>query len=290
MDIVVALVAAAVASAFLFGAALWFSRRAKRAEAALAEKTRDCANLAEVLDGAAEAIVVIDEQAAIWRFNRAAERMFGYGAEEMIGSSLERLMTERARASHADYLAKHGVTAMVEAARQRTVHKGVRKRGDTFSFELAMSEWRDGARRMFTGVLRDVTERELAADAAGEANARAAALFEAMDEPLVVFGVGAGGDFVLDQINRAAEEATGWSRYAVTGSAPEALVPGDSRALKRVLLECLSSRGPISADLQLKFGDAPAQVRVTLTPLPDKSGEIDRLLGRLHLGEATARG
>jgi PAS domain S-box-containing protein len=170
-----------------------------------------------IIDAAGEAVIVIDDQATITTFNRAAERMFGYTAAEMIGTSLERLMTDGGRQAHAAYLAKYGVTAMVEAARLRTVHKGLRKRGDVFPFELTMSEWRDGDRRMFTGVMRDVTERERTADALRESQARFAALFESSGEPLFVFELAGDGGFVMEWMNRAAEELTGFSRFALKG-------------------------------------------------------------------------
>jgi PAS domain S-box-containing protein len=156
------------------------------------------------IDGAGEAIMVIDDQATILTFNRAAERMFGYSAEEMIGTSLERLMTEGGRRAHAAYLAKNGVTAMVEAARMRVVHKGVRKRGDVFPFELTMTEWLDDGHRVFTGVMRDVTDHERAADALRESHARFVGVFENSAQPLFIFALSGGGEFVLETMNEAA--------------------------------------------------------------------------------------
>jgi len=173
---------AVAALAVALGAALHAALEARRALAAAAEAARDAQRraeaLAELVDGAGEGVIVIDDQAVIHTFNRAAERIFGYAAAEMIGTSLERLMTEGARKAHAAYLAQTGVTAMVEAARLRTVHRGVRKRGEVFPFELVASEWSDNGRRMFTGVVRDVTERERTADEAREAEARFTELFE----------------------------------------------------------------------------------------------------------------
>ena len=107
--------AAVVVLALGLAAALYAELAARRAlaeaEAAAEPLRRRGDALAEVVDGAGEAVIVIDDQATITTFNRAAERMFGYKAHEMIGTSLERLMTEGARKAHAAYLAETGVTA-----------------------------------------------------------------------------------------------------------------------------------------------------------------------------------
>jgi PAS domain S-box-containing protein len=232
-----------------------------------------------IIDAAGEAVIVIDDQATITTFNRAAERMFGYTAAEMIGTSLERLMTDGGRQAHAAYLAKYGVTAMVEAARLRTVHKGLRKRGDVFPFELTMSEWRDGDRRMFTGVMRDVTERERTADALRESQARFAALFESSGEPLFVFELAGDGGFVMESMNRAAEELTGFSRFALKGGAPDELAaPDDARSLRRALLRCLDSPSGVTEEVRLQTLAGTRSFRLGLTAMRDASGEIRRVL------------
>lgn len=236
---------------------------------------------AQVIDGAGEAIIVIDDQATIFTFNRAAERMFGYQADEMIGSSLERLMTDGGRKAHSAYMAKIGVTAMVEAARLRTLHKGVRKRGDAFTFELHMTEWSDAGRRMFTGVIRDVSERENAADAARDANSRVTALFEASRDPLFVFTQSGDGGFSLEQMNAAAETCTGLSRFAAVGWPPEKLSgPGERRGLKHGLLECLSSGAELETDARLPSADGGVPARLTFTPMGDARAETRRVLVR----------
>jgi PAS domain S-box-containing protein len=278
-------IAAFVAFAAAAGLALHAARRdhpkLAAARQAGADLEHELAGLAEVIDGAGEAIVVVDDQATIVTFNRAAERMFGYSAAEMIGTSLERLMTEGGRKAHAAYLAQTGVTAMVEAARLRTVQKGVRRRGDVFSFELVMTEWSDDGRRMFTGLLRDVTNRERTADDLRDANGRFTELFDAVADPLLVFSLGGDGGFALETMNRAAEAFTGASRYAATGWTPDRLGKDEGRALKRALLECLSSAGPVSADVALLIDGRARTASLDLAPLRSGTGEIHAVLVRI---------
>jgi PAS domain S-box-containing protein len=268
---------AVLAGLILVGFVSWLFQASSRREAAQLQESE--ARQRAIIDAAGEVVIVIDDQATITTFNRAAERMFGYAAAEMIGTSLEQLMTDGGRQAHAAYLAKYGVTAMVEAARLRTVHKGVRKRGDVFPFELTMSEWRDGDRRMFTGVMRDVTERERTADALRESQARFAALFESSGEPLFVFELAGDGGFVMEAMNRVAEERTGFSRFALKGCPPDELAaPEDARTLRRMLLRCLDAPSGVTEEVRLQTLAGPHSFRLVLTPMRDASGEIRRVL------------
>lgn len=276
-----ALAAATIGGALALDSGSAAHDRLVEAEARLEELERLAAANSEVVQGAGEALIVIDDQASIVTFNRAAERMFGYSAAEMIGTSLERLMTEGARQAHAAYLAETGVTAMVEAARLRTVHKGVRKRGDVFTFELMMTEWSDQGRRMFTGLMRDVTSRERTADALRDAQARFNELFEAVGEPMFVFVLGADGGFVLDSMNRAAEEMVGVSRFATVGWTPDQLGKDEGRPLKRALLGALAGREPVEAEVPLMFKGKVRTAALSLSPMRDGAGEIHRILVRL---------
>lgn len=243
-----------------------------------------------IIDEAGDAILVIDDQAIIRTFNRAAQRMFGYSAEEVIGTSLERLMTEGGRRAHAAYLAEHGVTAMVEAARLRSVHKGVRKRGGVFPFELTMTEWMDGDRRMFTGIMRDVTDQVHAADALRESKARFTGLFENTAQPLFIFALSGAGDFVLETMNEAAETFVGISRYGAVGKSPDELVGDEARELKRALLECMSTASAVASRIRVPRQGECALLPVVFTPLRNGTGEIRAVLATGHVAAAGPSG
>lgn len=281
--VLLALVCTLAAAAFA-----WESWR--RARDALRALDRSEGWHRSTVDGAGDAILVIDDQAVIRTFNRAAERMFGYSAGEVIGTSLERLMTDGGRRAHAAYLAEHGVTAMVEAARLRSVHKGVRKRGGVFPFELTMTEWLDGDRRMFTGIMRDVTDQVHAADALRESNARFAGLFESREQPLFIFALSGAGDFVLETMNEAAEAFVGASRYAAVGKGLDDLIGHDARELKRSLLECMSTAATVSNTIRVPRHGESALLPVTFTPLRSGSGEIRAVLATGHVNASASAG
>ncbi|WP_018232255.1 sensor histidine kinase [Thioalkalivibrio thiocyanodenitrificans] len=118
--------------------------------------------LRAVVDTAADGIVTIDTQGRIESFNRAAERLFGYPAAEVIGGNVSRLMPEPECSRHDGYLRRYldtGEARIIGSGREVTA---LRKDGSTIPISLAVSEVRLGARRLFTGILHDLTERKRA--------------------------------------------------------------------------------------------------------------------------------
>jgi len=116
--------------------------------------------LRAVLDTAVDGIVLIDSSGTIETFNRAAQRIFGYEADEVIGRNVKMLMPEPFHSEHDSYVSNYlrtGKEKIIGIGREAV---GLRKDGTIFPIELAVSEVRLGDRRMFTGIVRDITERK----------------------------------------------------------------------------------------------------------------------------------
>ena len=119
--------------------------------------------LAGIVTISADAIICVDEAQKIIFFNEGAESIFGYSAGEIIGRQLELLMPERYRATHASHVRRFG-TSETRARRmgERGQIVGLRKNGQEFPAEAAISHLGAAANRVYSVVLRDVTDRRRA--------------------------------------------------------------------------------------------------------------------------------
>jgi len=121
------------------------------------------ARLSSVIESATDAIVAIDEEQRIVLFNVAAEKMFACSAKEAMGRPLSGFIPERFRASHAEYIDRFGETG----ATNRTMGAidelwGLRADGTEVPIEASISQTEAAERKLFTIILRDMTERKQA--------------------------------------------------------------------------------------------------------------------------------
>jgi len=131
----------------------------KQAEAALQESE---ARMRAIVDTAVDAIITIDEQGLIERVNPRAEGLFGYAGSEMVGNNISMLMPAPYRERHDGYLAHYRQTGEKKIIGLGREVVGLRKDGTTFPMDLSVAEMYFGARRMFTGIVRDITVRKQA--------------------------------------------------------------------------------------------------------------------------------
>jgi PAS domain S-box-containing protein len=129
----------------------------KRAEIALQDSAT---KTAAILDTMVDAVITIDERGRIDSFNRAAERIFGYEATEVVGKNVNVLMPEPYRGEHDAYIHSYVRTGKAKIIGIGREVVGKRKDESVFPMDLAVSEVFLGARRLFTGIVRDLTERK----------------------------------------------------------------------------------------------------------------------------------
>ncbi len=129
----------------------------KLAETALRENEE---RLAAIVKTAADAIITIRDDGTIESFNPAAQRMFGHSAQEAIGQPVNILVPSAYREERGDFLSyflQIGQPGTVEVGHELM---GLRKQGKVFPIDLAVSEVREGSQRLFTGIIRDISERK----------------------------------------------------------------------------------------------------------------------------------
>lgn len=126
----------------------------------VATKSAGEAHLRSILATVPDAMVIIDEDGIILSFSAAAEKMFGYVESEVIGENVSMLMPSPDRERHDGYLRDYrdtGIRKIIGIGRVTTAR---RRDGNTFPIELSVGEaWIDD-RRIFTGFIHDITQRQ----------------------------------------------------------------------------------------------------------------------------------
>ena len=116
--------------------------------------------LQSILDTVTDAMIVMDETGRMDAFSRAAERLFGYTAAEVVGRNVRILMPAPYRDNHDRYLDRYASTGERRIVGIGRIVVAERKDGSTFPIELAVGEMMIGEAKMFTGFIRDLSERQ----------------------------------------------------------------------------------------------------------------------------------
>ena len=126
----------------------------------LTDLTAREAHLKSILDTVPDAMIVINALGIMQSFSAAAERLFGYDPDEVIGKNIKMLMPSPYREAHDGYLERYARTGERRIIGIGRVVVGARKDGSTFPMELSVGEMKSGGQRYYTGFVRDLTERQ----------------------------------------------------------------------------------------------------------------------------------
>ncbi|MDR3538546.1 MAG: PAS domain S-box protein [Acetobacteraceae bacterium] len=132
----------------------------RQAQGAEQKAVGESALLRSILDSVPDAMVLIDQRGLIESFSVAAERLFGYTAAEVHGRNVSLLMPSPYREQHDSYLVRYLTTGERRIIGIGRVVMGLRKNGSTFPMELSVGEVRQNGDRLYTGFVRDLTERQ----------------------------------------------------------------------------------------------------------------------------------
>ena len=199
--------------------------------------------LSALLDTAMDAIVTVDGEQQIVIFNKAAERIFGWTRDEVAGRPMSILLPERFRSSHESELRRFGATGVTSRRMGgATLVYGLRKGGEEFPLNASISQLETEHGKLYTVVLRDVSETVRAESEQANLAARLSGLLDsAMD-----------GIITVDQAqhiimyNRAAERIFGWPQVPVLGHTLDMLIPGRFRHAHRAHLRQFGATGGTS--------------------------------------------
>jgi PAS domain S-box-containing protein len=242
-------------------------RERRRAEAALRETE---AITRAIVNAAVDGIITIDERGSIKAFNPAAERLFGYGAAEVMGQNVTRLMPAPDRDRHDDYLAMYlrtGVQHIIGVGREVV---GQRKDGTTFPMDLAVSEVVLGHRRLFAGIVRDLSQRHYMETSLRESERRFAQFMHHL--PGVAFMKDFDGRYVY--VNEAFEELFHRKLADYIGRTDdEVWSPSIAAQLRSNDRRVMETRTVLQATEVIPHDDGPHHWLVTKFPIPNSVGE-----------------
>lgn len=220
-----------------------------------------------IIASAMDAIISVDADQRITVFNAAAEQMFRCSADEAIGQKLDKLIPERFRAAHQAHIQHFGHTSVTRRRMGALgIISGLRSNGEEFPIEASISHLEVDGQKLFTVIIRDITERKQAEEQLRE---QAALLNQARDAILV--------RDLQDRItfwNNAAEHIYGWTASEAIGKDVRQLLYGGGSPEFEEALKILFEKGKWDGELNHVAKDGKkiiAEGRWTL--VRDESGQ-----------------
>ena len=113
-----------------------------------------------VSESASDAIITIDEDSRIVFVNAAVEKVFGYLPEEMVGQHLSVIVPVRLREAHSAGMRRYMQTSQKHIPWNGITLPALRRDGEEIQIEISFGEYHQGSKRLFTAVIRDITERQ----------------------------------------------------------------------------------------------------------------------------------
>lgn len=238
----------------------------KRAEEKLRESEEHYRNVAET---ATDAIITTDGESTITFVNRAAERIFEYRSDELLGQKLTALMPEYLRHVHQASLKTYVTTGNRQLEYWECIElAGLNSSGREIPVELSVSRFTKNDKHVFTCIVRDIVERKRAQ----ESLLRLAAIVESSSEAII----GNTLDGTIITWNPGAVKLFGYTSEQAIGRHLTIVVPADHADEMPRFLEKIG-RGESTESyetVRLNKDGAKIDVSITVSPIQDATGKI----------------
>ena len=225
--------------------------------------------LAGVIQSAMDSILTVDEQQNILLFNAAAERMFRCPASEALGQPLTRFIPQRFHAAHAGHIHKFAETGVTSRAMgSKNALWALRADGQEFQIEASISQVVTGGKKLFTVILRDVTER-VQAEAVRE---HLAAVVDSSDDAIISKDLNG----TINAWNRGAEKVFGYPAAEAVGKPMLMLIPPERVGEESDILARIRRGESVEhfETVRVRKDGTKIEVSVTISPVRDGSGAI----------------
>ncbi len=222
-----------------------------------------------LLDSALDCIISMDPDGRILEFNKAAERVFGYERDKVIGRELAGLIIPpEFRERHRQGLRHYLETGEGPVLGKRLEVTALRADGSQILVELAITALRRDTSPVFTAYLRDITDRRRG----DEASRRLAAIIESSDDAIVSKDLNG----VITSWNAAAERLFGYKAEEIVGQSILTLIPPDRHHEEPRILGKIRRGERIDhyETVRRKKDGTLFDISVTVSPLKDRNGQI----------------
>jgi PAS domain S-box-containing protein len=232
-----------------------------------------------VVETANDAVLIMDENGAIQLANSAAARIFGYAPAELVGRPLTNLMPERMRALHDHGFRRYLTTGQRHINWQGTELIALRRDGREFPVEVSFGELTKDGHKVFTGFIRDITERKQAADKLRASERELSLIIETI--PGLVWCAAPDGE--LNYLNRRILDYSGtspgeWAQFGWT----RLLHPEDAESTAHAWSSAVATGQPHDVQCRLRRSDGVYRwFRALGQAARDSGGEITRWYGLL---------
>jgi PAS domain S-box-containing protein len=166
---------------------------------------------ASVIDQVVDGIITLDEHATVTVFNRAAEKMFGYAASEVVGQNIKLLMPEPHSSQTDSDIANQLSRAAMSLSGRRWEGVGRRKNGSALPMELAIRVFSSQHGRCFTAIVRDLTESNQVEEESRQGEVRMRSIVDNLIDGIITIDENG----IVESYNPAAETIFGYSATEV---------------------------------------------------------------------------
>jgi two-component system, cell cycle sensor histidine kinase and response regulator CckA len=232
------------------------------------DRQRAEARFTGLLEAAPDAMLCVDADGRIALVNAQAERLFGYGRDELIGQPVEMLVPDAVRDIHPGHRAGYVADPRPRPMGADMELAGRRRDGSTFPAEISLSAIDTEQGILVSAAVRDVTDRRLAA----ERTAQLASIIQSSHDAVI----GKTLDQVITSWNPGAERLYGYPAEAMIGRNIEVLIPVADRDREAAVLAAVG-RGERVEQYQTRRqrkDGTTVEVSLTLSPIADQSGAI----------------
>ena len=235
---------------------------------ALAQARSYQARLESILDNIVDGLVTIDEQGSVQSFNKACEKMFGYTAAEVIGRNVNMLMPAPYAENHDQYLRNYRDTGRAQIIGIGREVEARRKDGSVFPIDLSVAEVRFGPQRIFSGIIRDISERKEAEKHMG----LLAAIVQSSEDAIISKTL----DGIITSWNAGAEKLFGYAGEEVVGKHISVIIPADRIPEEAQIIARLRAGKSIDHfdTVRRRKDGRDVQISLTVSPIFDAAGTI----------------